>query len=263
MNLENARVLENKEVKPNFRKLKLYSPKVAAEAKAGQFLMIKPTVVNDPFLGRPMAIYDSDKTLGIIEILFMIKGRGTKLLAEVKVDDALPVIAPLGNGFKITETDKNVVCIAGGVGMAPIYSLIKELHNKDISNNIIVGARTKAMLLGLDKLADLGMAVDIYTDDGSFGSKGLATMGLENILKEQKIDRVYCCGSMIMMKNVAKITALYGIPCQVSLEERMGCGIGICMGCVCGHKKEDGSHGLARVCYEGPVFDAEEVIWHE
>ena len=263
MNSTSGKVLENLEVQPYFHNLKLYCPEVAKEAVAGQFLMIKPTATNDPMLGRPMAIYDWDKALGTIEILFMERGRGTKILADAKPDDILPVVAPLGNGFSIEKTDKNVVCVIGGVGMAPMFSVIKELKELGINNNIVLGARTESMLLGLDRLEELGVKADIYTDDGSFANRGFVTEGLEKILETQKVDRIYTCGSMVMMKNVARIAKEYDVPCQVSLEERMGCGIGICMGCVCGHKKPDGSEGLARVCYEGPVFDANEVIWND
>ena len=132
MNSQKAKVLANTEVQPGFYQLVLFCPEVAAAASAGQFLMIKPTNEYDPFLARPMAIYDYDKTMGTIEILFMVKGRGTQILAKAKADDILQVVAPLGKGFQIQETDKTVLCVADGVGMAPIYSLIKELHKRGI-----------------------------------------------------------------------------------------------------------------------------------
>lgn len=242
--------------------LELLAPEVAAKAKPGQFLMIRPNKLGEPFLGRPMGIYDTNTEAGTITILFEVHGHGTELLAEVKKGDKLPLIAPLGNGFDVVGQPRRVMIVGGGIGIAPLYPLANALAAAGVDFEVVVGAQTADRLLAMDRLVRLGMPVHVYTDDGTMGKQGYPSVGVAERLAAEKFDQVFCCGPMPMMRGVAQICEAYGVPCQVSLEERMGCGFGICVGCVIDHKAADGTLSKKRVCYDGPVFDSKEVVWH-
>lgn len=242
--------------------LELGAPEVAAKAKPGQFLMIRPNKLGEPFLGRPMGIYDTDVEAGTVTILFEVHGHGTELLATVQKGDQLPLIAPLGNGFTVPEQAGRVMIVGGGIGIAPLYPLARALAGAGIETEIVIGAQTADRLLAMDRLVALGMPVHVYTDDGTMGKKGYPSAGVAERLAAEKFDQVFCCGPMPMMRGVAAICEEQGVSCQVSLEERMGCGFGICVGCVIDHKAADGTLSKKRVCYDGPVFDSREVVWH-
>jgi dihydroorotate dehydrogenase electron transfer subunit len=242
--------------------LEMLAPSVAEKAKPGQFLMVRPSADGQHLLGRPMGIYDVNLQAGTISILFEVHGKGTSLLAQVKKGDVLPLIAPLGNGFTLVDGDKKALVIGGGIGVAPLYPLLLELAKRGVETEILLGAQTGERMLALDRLVKLDMPVHLYTDNGTMGKKGYPSDNLAEMLAGGDVDRVYCCGPMPLMRNVARICEAAGVPCQVSLEERMGCGFGICVGCVIDHKAADGTISKKRVCYDGPVFDGREVIWH-
>lgn len=259
-----AKVTQVKEIHPGFYDMEFFLPEIARKCEPGQFMMVKPGKGTSPFLGRPMGIYDWDKEKGTVNILFAVKGkgRGTDILAKTKVGDELPVVAPLGRGYRFYPQDKKVIVIAGGMGIASVFPVIKYLNKQNVELKVLMGAHNAGKILATDKLDEMGVEYILYTDDGSAGIKGWPTDTLVQMLHKEKCDRVYCCGTMRMLENTSGICERVDIPCQVSMEERMGCGIGICMGCVCHHRKKDGTRDLARVCYEGPVFDSKEVIWH-
>lgn len=256
-----AEVRDIFEVADGIYELELLMPEVAASAVPGQFLMIRPNRLGEPFLGRPMGIYDVDKEAGTVTIMFEVHGHGTELLAEVKKGDMLPVIAPLGNGFTVAEGTRRALIVAGGIGIAPLYPLARELTAAGIEFEVVVGAQTADRLLAMDRLVMLGAPVLIYTDDGTMGKQGYPSVGVAERLALGGYDQVFCCGPMPLMRGVAQICQAYGVPCEVSLEERMGCGFGICVGCVIDHKAADGTISKKRVCYDGPVFDSREVVW--
>lgn len=258
-----AEVLDIFAVAEGIYEMELAAPTVAAKAKPGQFVMVRPNSLGQPFLGRPMGIYDVDQKRGSITILFEVHGKGTTLLAKVQKGDMLPVVAPLGNGFDVPENLGRALVVGGGIGVAPLYPLLLQLKEQGVYTEILLGAQTADRLLAMDRLVRLNMPVSVFTDDGSMGTKGYPSQGLAELLKEGGFETVFCCGPMPLMRSVAQICAAADVPCQVSLEERMGCGFGICVGCVVDHKAADGTVSKKRVCYDGPVFEGKEVFWND
>lgn len=257
-----AEVLDIFPVAGGIFELELYAPGPAAKAKPGQFVMIRPNALGRPFLGRPMGIYDVNAERGSLSILFEVHGGGTALLAGVRKGDKLPLVAPLGNGFTVQE-DGRALVIGGGIGVAPLYPLLRELKARGVYTEIRLGAQTSDRVLALDRLIPLQLPITVYTDDGSMGTAGYPSLGLADLLRAGQFDTIYCCGPMPLMRSVAGIAAAAQVPCQVSLEERMGCGFGICVGCVVDHRAADGTVSKKRVCYDGPVFEGTEVFWHD
>ena len=258
-----AEVLDIFAVAEGIYEMELAAPTVAAKAKPGQFLMVRPNALGQPFLGRPMGIYDVDQEKGSVTIMFEVHGKGTTLLAKVQKGDVLPVVAPLGNGFTVPDNLQRALVIGGGIGIAPLYPLILELKRRGVYVEVRLGAQTSDRLLAMDRLVVKDVPLDIYTDDGSMGTAGYPSKGLLDLLQEYPFDQIYCCGPMPLMRSVARIAAMGNTPCQVSLEERMGCGFGICVGCVVDHKAADGTVSKKRVCYDGPVFEGKEVFWND
>ena len=172
-----AKVVQVKEIHPGFFDMEFYLPEIAGKCEPGQFMMVKPRKSTSPYLGRPMGIYDWDEKKGTVNILFAVqhKGSGTEVLAETKVGDELPVVAPLGRGYKFYPEDKKVIVIAGGMGIASLFPVIKHLHDKNVELKVLMGAHNAGKILATDKLDELGVEYILYTDDGSAGIKGWPT----------------------------------------------------------------------------------------
>jgi len=183
------------------------------------------------------------------EILYEIKGEGTRFLSQYEEADDLDILGPLGNGFKIDLNIKNAILVAGGIGIAPLTFLAEELVKEKINVTLILGSKTKLDI----PLSAIGYKLLICTEDGSEGTKGLATDLLNEFVRAQNFAplQIYACGPKAMLKAVAQITN-----CQVSLEEIMACGVGACLGCAV--KTKD---GYKMVCKDGPVFNSEDIIW--
>ena len=197
---------------------------------------------------------------GGIEVLYEVVGKGTELLSRKRPGDTVDVIGPLGNGFSVQRTarsaQRTAVLVAGGIGVAPLVALAEELKKKKIRTMVIIGAKTKSHILCEDEFKSLGCEVKITTEDGSKGTRGLATDLLRNT-QYAIPNTLYACGPAAMLKSVAKIAEAKRVPCQVSVEERMACGVGACLGCPV--KVKIG--GYKMVCKDGPVFDAKEIAW--
>lgn len=240
----------------NFR-LTLHSPQIAASAKPGQFVMIRAGVGKDPLLRRPFSVHQTSSG-GRIQIYFKVVGRGTEILAQVKKDQELSVLGPLGRGFRL-KLDAPAIIIGGGLGIAPMLFLAKEncrLKKKCADDLIILGAREKNELEHLlDDFKRLGLRLLIATDDGSLGHHGLVTELMPLTSSSGCI--VYACGPEPMMAGVNMICKPLGIPCQVSVESVMACGMGACLGC--SRPAKDGTY--THVCLNGPVYDAEDLLW--
>jgi dihydroorotate dehydrogenase electron transfer subunit len=225
---------------------------VAEIAKPGQFVHIK----TDGFtLRRPVSICEIDRRNGSIRIVFEIRGPGTAKLTALNVGDNLDMIAPLGNGFTLPETiadDKRVILVGGGIGVPPLLAVAKVMRE---SATAILGFRSydKVILGGDFKRAD--SHVILCTDDGSVGVRGAVTVPLAQELAKNDVVKVCACGPEPMLKAVIACCNAADVPCEVSLEERMGCGVGACVVCAC---RTTG--GVRRVCRDGPVFDGNEVI---
>jgi len=232
---------------------------IAQEAEPGQFVQVRVGNGTDPFLRRTFSIYGADRKNGRIKLMYDIVGSGTEQLASVTQGTCLNIIGPLGKGFD-TDMGNNVDCVlvAGGIGAAPLLFLsdrLKKPGNKKII--FMIGARTASAHTVFDGLYGDHISVIRATDDGSVGYHGTVSELLNARLGSIKPAVMYVCGPHPMMKAVAAVASEAGIRCQVSLEERMACGLGACNGCaVC---LRDGS--MVRSCVEGPVFDAYKVEW--
>ncbi|MGI5892298.1 MAG: dihydroorotate dehydrogenase electron transfer subunit [Bacillota bacterium] len=257
MMIEKCLIIENRQLFPHFYQMDLEAQHIASKALPGQFIMVKTGQNYDPFLKRPMCISLIDQERGRISYIYQVKGRGTALLSEIVAGAALEISGPIGNGWHIDGASEKVLLVGGGVGITPLLPLAECLHARHIKSHILLGAAHKGQLFGYDRLRYLGN-LQVTTEDGSQGQQGNVTMLLP---PKPAFDMVYCCGPRALMAAVAAWAHQYDLPCQVSLEERMGCGIGTCMGCVCMTKAADEKLSYKRICCDGPVFDSREVFF--
>lgn len=253
----NCELVKKEVVAEGIYKFTVKAPAIASKAKAGQFLEIKISKTGAPFLRRPISIYNICKEEGLVEFIFQVKGEGTKLLAEENVGAEIDIMGPLGNGSFDISDYKKVAIIGGGIGTYPLYELAKELNEKsDVT--VYIGFRNKDLVTLEDEFAKVSNRLVITTDDGSYKEKGFAINFLKEDCKKEKPDMIYACGPLPMLKAVREFALEENIPCQVSLEERMGCGIGACLGCaikiISGEEPRFG-----HVCKDGPVFNAKDV----
>jgi dihydroorotate dehydrogenase electron transfer subunit len=236
----------------------LLCPYIARNANPGQFIQLRVSRLHDPLLCRPLAVYRSRGD--VFDTLFKVVGRGTRILAEKTVGDTMDIIGPLGNGFPVDDDLRRAVLVAGGMGVAALMKLAEEIAERKII--ALIGASTRDKIIGEKDLTDLGAEVHIATEDGSAGHKGMVSDLLEKILLEMEDStRVFACGPAAMLKVVARIAARCNIPAYVSLEERMACGVGACLGCACQVTSPEGETQYKMVCSDGPVFDAQEILW--
>jgi dihydroorotate dehydrogenase electron transfer subunit len=248
------------EAMPGTYLVRLEAPPIAGEARPGQFVMVR--CGEDMVLPRPLSIHRVDG--GYLALLFSKVGKGTDWLANRKKGESLDVFGPLGNGFTIDPRSKNLLLVAGGMGIAPLYFLAEAAGAGGKKVTLINGARTRDCLLAVSlpqKLFNSGMLpanieVVCATDDGSEGFKGLATRLMPHYL--DKIDQVFACGPVAMYRAMALMPELKKIPVQVSMEIVMGCGVGVCYGCTIKTKS-----GLKQVCKDGPVFGMEKIDWEK
>ncbi len=256
---EKATIIRFEQLTEDNVRLTLQSDEIAAIAKPGQFVMISTGPGKDPYLRRPFSIHQTTTT-GRIQILFKVTGRGTGLLAHCKEGEKLSVFGPLGHGFDI-RLDKAACLIGGGMGIAPMLFLAKRICRlkKDIQSDLIImgGKERKEVEPLVQDFKQLSMKVVAVTDDGSYGQEGFVTDILKNIELPSECT-VYTCGPEAMMSAVNEQCRVRNIECQVSVESVMACGMGACLGC--NIPSTDGKY--VHVCYEGPVFNAEELIWN-
>jgi len=246
----------------NYYLLSLESPRIAPQAQPGQFIMVRISHHPYPLLRRPFSIHSKDEKN--IEIFFQVSGLGTDLLSQKKVDDILDILGPLGKGFHrgARLNRKDVVAVGGGRGIAPLYFLAQELRAFGASVKIFYGGKSLEDIPLKEKFETESFDLYCSTDDGSFGFKGFITEYLKAELDKFTPSRIFSCGPEEMMKKIARIAAEKDIPAEFSLESVMGCGFGVCWGCVKRIKK-NGEEGWVKICEEGPVFSSEEIIWTE
>ncbi len=244
-------VKEVKNIAENVFSLTVILPESAGAVKGGQFLNIS-TGDGSRLLKRPLGIVKAEGNE--VTVCFQVKGEGTKALSEKKAGEKLSVLLPLGNGFNIPDVAKNIVVIGGGVGIFPLVPVVNGYKDKKFY--CYLGFRTKNCVCLSDEFKR-AESLKIVTDDGSYGEKDNAVNAYFKEIEKVKADMIIACGPPVMLRALKSKMAEKGIktPCLVSLEERMGCGIGACLVCVC--KKSDSTN--ARVCKDGPVFDINEV----
>jgi len=255
----NAIILANEPVATDIYKLRLAARDISRQVQPGQFVQLGLPALEAHILRRPFSVFATDKESGELEIIYQLVGEGTEHLSDIRRGWSLRLLGPLGSGWQVPPGCKRVLLVGGGVGVAPLYLLACELAaSRQVT--LLVGARSQEFLL---PLPDLPQAVEllICSDDGSVGRAGLTTvLAAELLANNDAVDGGYdfvaCCGPEPMQKGIAALAATQGLPCQLSLERRMACGLGACLGCVV-----DTVGGKRRVCLDGPVFDAREVIW--
>lgn len=258
-----------KEVTSNIYLMGLKAPEIAQNTLPGQFIHIKCSKDNYPLLRRPLSVHRIEKEKGEIFILYQIVGEGTKLLAQRAVGDDLDIIGPIGNGFNIYPESKRIMIVGGGMGVAPLLVLCEESIRQGKEVRVLIGALKKELVIREENFKILGAKVDVATDDGSYKHEGLVIDLLERSIEEGWLaDQIFACGPKPMLRKINEIALKVNIDCQVSLEERMACGIGVCLGCVCKIKTKDKKEDTVRyeykrVCVDGPVFGGSEVVWDD
>jgi len=261
MRKDASAVITKKEQWGEYFRFTLTSPEIAREALPGQFVMVRVSDTDHPLLRRPFGIHARGPET--ISLFFNIAGLGTGLLAQKEKGEKLDLLGPLGRGFSVGKPgrdDETVMLIGGGRGIAPLYFLADELHRAGYKVRVLYGGRS-VKDIPLQKLFEASCwETSFATDDGSFGFHGLVTGLMPAELERKKVSRLCACGPDPMLKEVGRLALLKSLPAELSLETRMGCGFGACWGCV---KKirRNGSDEWLKVCEEGPVFQAREVIW--
>jgi dihydroorotate dehydrogenase electron transfer subunit len=264
-----ARVVRHDRLDPEHFLLTLEAPRIAREARAGQFVMLETTDGCDPLLRRPMSLCRVQPgRRDRIQILYKVVGRGTARLSRQPRGAVLRTLGPLGNGFHLPARRRGPgsgtpLLVAGGIGVAIFPFLVESLRARGLRPALLFGARTRRDLVGLPFFRRLGVPVSLATEDGSAGTKGLVTGLLEARLARPdggSVPELYVCGPTPMMRAVAQRARTAGAPCQLALESQMPCGIGVCLGCVVRSGAEGTGPPYVRVCTEGPVFEAGCVV---
>jgi dihydroorotate dehydrogenase electron transfer subunit len=262
---QDTTVLWNQPAAPGYYRMGLACADGFDAARPGQFVMVRTGTGTTPLLRRPFSllglIREKDRTIGI-EILFKVVGKGTEQLGRCREGDRLSVIGPLGNAFLVPDTCRQLILVAGGVGVPPIRFLAQSLLEREGALNrcvVFLGGRTKEDLVCITEFDLPGFLLDVSTDDGSQGRQGVVTRSLEAALDAGPADLICACGPLGMLAAVSAIAAERRIPCQVSIEAMMACGMGACLGCAVGVTDDDARY--RHVCTDGPVFDASRLRW--
>ena len=262
------RIIANKKVGPDFFKMAVYAPAIAKSAEPGQFVHLRSNQTSSPLLRRPFSFHRIEAEG--FEILYQVLGQGTRLLARKKKGEKIDALGPLGRGFNLQaftiRHSPSAILLAGGMGVAPLVALAERLAHlsqpaaKRKKIIVLFGAKNKGAVLCLADFRRLGLKVRIATDDGSLGHKGPVTDLLKQLFSQSTINHqpstIYACGPRPMLQQVARISKKKKIRAFGSLEEKMACGVGACLGCAIKTRQ-----GYQRVCKEGPVFDLNDIIW--
>lgn len=224
--------------------------------KPGNFFMVAVDTGLDPLLKRPFSVHRWIE--GNFQLLYRVVGKGTKILSEKKPGNSLDILGPLGNGFPVPKKDRQVILVAGGMGIAPILAMAENIKNKHPL--FFYGTKTGKGVLLIDELKSMGIDPIVSTDDGSFGIKGNIITVLKKYFARHPspVTRyvLYACGPEIMLKALSNLASEFNIKGYIAMEQNMACGIGTCLGCIVKTRK-----GHKRVCKEGPVFPIEEIEW--
>lgn len=251
--IENLKVVGNKILTGDFCVLELESEQKLPEFRPGQFVQVKVEGSPETFLRRPISVHDVDFTRNRYKMLIQVLGKGTESLYKLKSGDCLNVVHPLGNAFSEPEGDGKILLIGGGTGIAPLLFLGKYLKINGFDIEFLLGFRNKDRAILIDEYSSVGK-VHLITEDGSLGEKGLVTK--HSVLESQEISMIYCCGPDPMMHAIAELCYTRKITCEVSLENLMACGFGICLCCIA-----ETTRGNICTCTEGPVFNINELKW--
>ena len=269
-----ALVLANEPMAQDTYRIRIQAPELACAILPGQFLMLKIAGTTDPLLGRPFALYDTvldatDRPFAV-DIVYLVVGKMTGQLAGVRAGERIDIWGPLGREFPELHGVDHVGLVAGGIGQTPFLAYIRQLLGKQGYGSrsavqtvrrvsLFYGVRSASHFAGVDELRAAGAEVHLATDDGSLGFHGYVT---QLLLKHEMPQNLVGCGPEPMMKALAGVAAQRNIPLHLSLETPMACGLGICFSCVTKVKTADGCD-YRRVCVEGPVFNAADLVWDD
>jgi dihydroorotate dehydrogenase electron transfer subunit len=248
-----AKITAKGEIMPGVYLLLLECPSIASQARPGQFVMVRCGQGIEYQLRRPLSIHqrEGDK----ISLLFNVVGRGTRWLSERRGNQKIDLLGALGNGYSIYPDVKNLLLVAGGIGIAPLVFMANEAISKGKRVTLLMGGATAGQLYP-SRLLPAGVRLVTATEDGSAGEKGMITNLLPGFTGEA--DQIFACGPLPMYKTMAGMAGLKDKPAQISLEMRMGCGLGICYGCTVKTR-----NGLRQTCKDGPIFELDEILWEE
>lgn len=261
-----AKILAKDEPARETCRMHLLAPEPAAAAHAGHFVNIKLPETEALLWRRPYSVHAVDRRAGVIELLFNTAGRGSRALGRALPGEEVDLIGPLGNTFDYPDDLQEAIVVAGGVGVAPFRLLLQDLAGRSVIKTVFYGVASQDRLCCVHEMIDLGARVEIATEDGSCGRKGFVTRLLEEHLAtgEGKGRRLYVCGPTPMMKAVQQLAARYRVAGQVTVENRMACGFGACMGCpVERTESEPGFKHYSLACKDGPVFPLDGIILHD
>ena len=241
----NVEILANEAVAEKIFRLTVDAPELAAQAKAGQFVHVK---ISDEFtLRRPFGV--ASTAGGMVKIFYRLVGRGTEALSRRRAGERLNILGALGNGY--TPREGKILLVGGGMGLAPLLCAAEQF-----SSDVLMGGRNAGEVdFWQAEFNPYAEEIFLTTDDGSVGKYGFVTDALPDVLSKKNYSAVLTCGPEIMMRGVAKLAAEKNIPCEVSFEKRMACGLGACLSC-----SIDTVNGRRKVCKDGPIFDAKEVF---
>ncbi|MGQ0633038.1 MAG: dihydroorotate dehydrogenase electron transfer subunit [Planctomycetaceae bacterium] len=284
-----SRVVEQERLARDTYRLRIEAPELACQVVPGQFFMIRQPGVTNPLLGRPFALYDTyldaDGRPAGIDVVYLVVGKMTGLMSGWKVGDAVEIWGPLGNGFPVVAA-QHLLMVAGGIGVTPFLAVAREAlkirryRDREFGNvqsaTLCYGVRSRDYLAGLDDFREAGIELHLATDDGSHAHRGFVTELAEQWLLARRASMatgpgsalaapvtssaLFCCGPERMMQTIAELAARYQIPCWLSLETPMACGFGACFSCVTRVRLPDGDWDYRRVCVEGPIFPAEQLM---
>lgn len=247
------------ELTEDIYRLTVESEYVSSTATAGQFVNIKCCEGSQALLRRPVSICTVDREKGCYDLVFQKKGSGTGLLALKKPGDELDVLGPLGNGFDLDIKYSRIAVVGGGIGIFPLLFVLKE--SKSIVKRAYLGFRTAKLVVLEEEFRQSASSLNITTDDGSFGTGGFVTDILKRDIDAESFDMIYTCGPTPMLEKVVETAIVNDINCQVSLEQRMGCGFGACLVCACKTHLDGDGWQYSHVCKDGPVFNGKDVIF--
>ncbi len=276
-------VTENRPLTGGHFLLSLDSPRQARATRPGQFAMVRILGRSDVLLRRPMSIYDvtpgrnhhrgkaeTEQGPRTIQLLYKVVGRGTRMMSELGPGDRVGLLAPLGHGFLVEEylprahEADEILLVAGGIGIAALLLPARELAEAGFTQRLFFGGRTRDDLVGAEDFKPYVRATLLATENGSAGYKGFVTRPLEEYLARHTSKKclLLVCGPWAMLRATVELARRFGHPCLVSMENRMGCGLGVCLGC-CIRVQGAGHEAYQRVCTEGPVFWADKVLWED
>ena len=245
-------ILRMAQIAPGFFDMTVDAGLLAQIAQPGQFAQI---LVPGKTLRRPISICRADGGSGIMRFVFQVRGEGTAVLAEKQQGESVDILAPLGHGFSLSPDDRDVLLVGGGIGVPP---LLWAANNLGQNAGAVLGFRDRQSVILENDFRAAGCRVEVATDDGSYGYHGVVT----GLLPSFQPKKILACGPAPMLRAIAAWAEERNIPCQVSLEQRMACGIGACLGCAC-KLRRDGREVYGHVCKDGPVFDSKSVVWEE